>query len=152
MCVAKAWRLTDAQQQDAEQLLVILWPAVCNPECWLRRRGIGSRRLLLDSEQQNACDAWLKQNAPEGFTWGELLVNVNANYDWHEHLQNTGDSLLVGLTHYVGGHLEIDDEAALPTSGRMIRFNGRRRHRTHPFFGLRVTLVAFTREVNRRNV
>lgn len=72
------------------------------------------------------------------------MVHVNAIYTWHDHLSNTSDTLLIGLTDFVGGELEIHEDGVHAVSGRTVRFDGTRRHRTRPFVGLRVTLVAFS--------
>ena len=134
---------TPDQRRDAEDLLASLWPAIMNPNCWIPGCGLG-RGVFLDSSKYAACESWLRCHAPKDFRWRDVLVHVNATYRWHAHELNTGASLLVGLTDYCGGELEVQGEGAFSTSESMVLFDGRKRHRTCAFLGLRVTLVAFS--------
>ena len=104
---------------------------------------MAGKRIDLTAAQRAACDSWLRCYAPADFSWSEVLVHVNAVYQWHEHPSNQGKTLLVGLTDFHGGELDLRDAGLHEVSGRMILFNGRQMHRTLPFAGLRVTLVAF---------
>ena len=134
---------TPDQRRDAGDLLARLWPAITNPNCWIRGSGLG-RGVFLDASRYAACESWLRCHAPKDFRWRDILVHVNATYQWHTHELNIGASLLVGLTDYHGGEIEVQGSGVFPTSERMVLFDGRRRHRTCAFFGLRVTLVAFS--------
>ena len=146
MCIkTRAWRLSIEAHDDAETLLAKLWPAVRNPSAWINFcNPLAGKRLRLTAHQQAACDSWLRCHAPPGFLWSEVLVHVNAVYGWHEHPRNQGASLLVGLTDFSGGQLQISGAAPFEVSGCMVLFDGRRKHRTHSFAGLRITLVAFS--------
>jgi len=138
-----ALSFTAEQRGDAEQLLISLWPAIKSPSCWIPGCGLG-RGVILDASQYAACESWLRFHAPRGFCWQRIVVHVNSTYRWHAHGGNTGASLLVGLTDYSGGELEIQGDGSFPTSECMVVFDGRNMHRTHAFLGLRVTLVAFS--------
>ncbi len=107
-------------------------------------RAPGRQTLCLSPEQEAACDSWLRCHAPRGFSWSQALVHVDARYAWHEHPWNRGATLLVGLTDFSGGQLQVSGEAPCEVSRRLVLFDGRRRHRTHAFAGLRITLVAFS--------
>ena len=146
MCFATSTLSLGAEaQEDIEVLLQVLWPAVCDPQAWVYfHNPCAGKRLRLTPTQEAACDSWIRCHSPEAFKWKSILVHVNALYSWHEHLHNEGKSLLVGLTDFCGGELEIHGETPYAVSGRMIIFDGRRKHKTHIFSGLRVTLVAFT--------
>ena len=134
---------TPSQRRDAEDLLAHLWPAIVNPNCWIPGYGLG-RGIFLDASKYAACESWLRCHALTDFRWRDILVHVNVTYRWHAHERNTGASLLVGLTDYCGGELEVQEGGVFLTSASMVMFDGRKMHRTHDFLGLRVTLVAFS--------
>ena len=141
--VSVSMAFTPEQRHDARYLLARLWPAIMNPNCWIPGSGLG-RGVFLDASKYAVCESWLRCHAPKDFHWRDILIHVNATYRWHTHERNTGASLLVGLTDYCGGELEVQEEGTFSTSESMVFFDGRKRHRTCAFLGLRVTLVAFS--------
>lgn len=136
---------TPEQRSDAEDLLTRLWPEITDSNFWTPGSGLG-KGVVLDASKHAACESWLRCHAPAGFSFQRILLHVNSTYRWHVHEKNTGTSLLVGLSDYAGGELEVRGDGVFPTSASMVLFDGRRPHRTRDFVGLRVTLVAFSVE------
>ena len=107
-------------------------------------------------------DPAIAGEGPSNYT--SVCLNVDYPCDLHADAWNAGDSWIVTMGDHVGGHLFIEKDAqedrevecsidhadlqvhgcSVDVSRRWYRFQGRQRHCTLPYSGLRVRVVYFS--------
>ena len=78
------------------------------------------------------------------FHWSSLQINMNTVAEWHQDSGNTGPSAMVVGGSFSGGEFQIDGHAPTQLAGRIIFFDGHNWHRSLPFKGTRLSIVAFS--------
>ena len=78
------------------------------------------------------------------FTWSSLQINLDTVADWHQDSDNIGNSAILVGGDFSGGEFVLQDFAPSDMRGHVAFFNGRLWHRSLPFSGHRVSVVAFT--------
>ena len=78
------------------------------------------------------------------FTWTSLQVNHNTVASWHQDSGNLGTSAILIGGDFDGGEFELESLPAMDLRNHLTFFNGQAWHRSLPFEGHRVSIVAFT--------
>ena len=77
------------------------------------------------------------------FTWTSLQVNYNTVADWHVDQGNIGHSAMLVAGNFTGGEFVLEGSPPMALAGKLLIFSGARRHRSLPFSGVRLSIVAF---------
>ena len=75
-----------------------------------------------------------RKDAPKGFGWTSLQINVNTTSDWHFDRKNVGPSCVMVLGDYVGDELEVEGNQPEALKNEATMIDGRRWHRSIPFW------------------
>ena len=78
------------------------------------------------------------------FTWTSLQVNFNTVADWHVDQGNIGHSAMLVAGDFTDGEFVLEGSPPMALAGRLLIFSGARWHRSLPFAGTRLSIVAFT--------
>ena len=80
------------------------------------------------------------------FVWTSLQINLNTVADWHVDFKNAGPSFIFALGAHLGGEFEVEGQPPMSLRNRIVFFDGQCRHRSHPFEGVRYSVVGFANE------
>ena len=80
----------------------------------------------------------------EEFHWTSLQVNIDSCSSPHTDKNNIGPSLIMLLGNFTGGAFNMADRSlSLDKPGQMLAIDGTQLHYSDPFYGRRVSVVAF---------